>query len=81
MGRCGTLLICFRASERAVQELSTLFKRSCPHGLVIFVMNRSGGSAPKGVDYVVPESAEAEAAVQTLRCNAALPGRQTFAAD
>jgi hypothetical protein len=66
MGRCGVLLICLRTSEDAVQDLSTLSKRSCPHGTIIFVMNGNGGHAPKGVDYVVPESAQADAVVQTL---------------
>ena len=76
MGRCGVLLICFRASHRAVQELSTLFKRSCPQGTVIFVMNDRGSSAPKGVDFVVPETLGAEAVVQTLRSMGGRPSQQ-----
>jgi hypothetical protein len=80
MGRCGVLLMCFRATEAVVQDLSTLFRRSCPTGTIIFVMNSSGGSAPKGVDYVVPESVEAEAIVQTLRSSGGPASQQRSSA-
>jgi hypothetical protein len=36
MGRCGTLLICYRLSETEANEISRLFRRYCPNGRIIF---------------------------------------------
>lgn len=67
MGRCGVLLICFRAREDIIQDLIDLFRRSCPHGTIIFVMNRARGVVPWPVDHIVYESAGPQAIVQALR--------------
>ena len=67
MGRCGILLICFRTHPEKTREMAELFKRNCPEGSIIFVMNQSPDRAPHGVDYIVPESAGPEAIVDALR--------------
>ena len=66
MGRCGVLLICFRARAATTQELTPLFRHSCPNGTIVFVMSPAY-EVPKGVDYIVPESAEPDAIVEALR--------------
>ena len=38
MGRCGVLLMCFRASEPQIKDLTTLFRKNCPDGHIIVVM-------------------------------------------
>jgi hypothetical protein len=74
MGRCGVLLICFRASAATTQELTSLFRQSCPNGIIIFVM-RPSYEVPTKVDYIVPESDEPEAIVQALRSDPQLESR------
>jgi hypothetical protein len=39
MGRCGIFLICSRAAPLQAKELTSLFRRYCPDGRIIFVMN------------------------------------------
>ena len=67
MGRCGILSICFRTHPEKTREMAELFKRNCPEGSIIFVMNQTPDRAPHGVDYIVPESAGPEAIVDALR--------------
>jgi len=67
MGRCGVLLICYTATVGTIQDLTTLFRRSCPTGSIVFVMNRTDEGAPGDVDYIIPDSAGPEAVVQVLR--------------
>jgi len=67
MGRCGVLLICHGASAGTIQDLTKLFRRRCPTGSIVFVMNRTDESVPEGFDYTVPDSAGPEAIVQVLR--------------
>jgi hypothetical protein len=74
MGRCGVLLICFRASTSTTQELTNLFRHSCPNGTIIFVM-RPTYEVPTEVDYIVPESDEPEAIVQALRSDPQLESK------
>lgn len=37
MGRCGVFVICYRVSKDEAEELTTLFRKNCPDGRVIFV--------------------------------------------
>jgi hypothetical protein len=67
MGRCGVLVICYRVTAATVQDLTRLFRRSCPTGSIVFVMNRTDDGAPGDVDYKVPDSEGPEAIVQSLR--------------
>jgi hypothetical protein len=67
MGRCGILLMCFRTHPDKTREMTELFKRNCPEGSIIFVMNQTADRAPHGVDYIVPESAGPEAIVDALK--------------
>lgn len=71
MGRCGIMLICFRTRADAIHELTNLFRRYCPVGTIVFVMNSDYDSAPRDVDYIVPDVAGPEAIVRALR--SALP--------
>jgi len=67
MGRCGTLLICFRAHPETTKQPANLFRRNCPDGRIIFVMNHDRKKAPGGVDVIVPESAGPQAIIRALR--------------
>jgi hypothetical protein len=66
-GRCGILLICFRTHPEKTREMTELFRKNCPEGSIIFVMNQTSDRAPHGVDYIVPESVGPEAIVDALR--------------
>lgn len=66
MGRCGVLLICFRSLHQCASNLTHLFRKSCPDGMVILVVNRITNSIHVG-DYMVLESAGPEAIVEILR--------------
>jgi len=67
MGRCGVLLVCYTATAGTIQDLTKLFRRRCPTGSIVFVMNRTDESVPQEVDYVVSDSAGPEEIVQILR--------------
>lgn len=67
MGRCGVMLMCFRAHPETVEDLTRLFRRNCPGGRIIFVMNHDTQNAPHAVDVIVPESAGPQAIVRALR--------------
>jgi hypothetical protein len=67
MGRCGVLVICYTASAGTIQDLTKLFRRNCPTGSIVFVMNRTDESVPQEFDYTVPDSAGPEAILEVLR--------------
>src|SRR5436305_12179038 len=57
MGRCGVFLICYRLSIEQAEELTTLFRRNCPEGRIIFVTEPAQkADIPANTDYTVPES-------------------------
>jgi hypothetical protein len=57
MGRCGVFLICYRLSPIAADELTTLFRRYCPHGQIIFVTELPDDErVPAEANLTVPES-------------------------
>ena len=66
MGRCGVLLICYTIPPSVSSELASLFRRSCPGGLVIVVMNDQPAS---DADIVIPASDGADAIVRSLHMN------------
>jgi hypothetical protein len=66
MGRCGVLLICYTASVGTIQDLTRLFRRRCPNGIIVFVTNRTEESVAKGFDHTVLDSAGPEAIVRVL---------------
>jgi hypothetical protein len=67
MGRCGVLVICYTASVGTIQDLTKLFRRSCPTGSIVFVMDRTDEGIAEEFDYTVPGSAGPEAIVRVLR--------------
>src|SRR5882724_7470733 len=60
MGRCGVLLICYTIPPSVSSELGSLFRRSCPGGLVIVVMNEQTTS---DADIAIPASDGPDAVV------------------
>ena len=67
MGRCGTLLICYRLPEIDAKEIARLFRRNCPDGRIIFVTDPRRQDVPVRADITIPESSGAEVIVQALR--------------
>jgi hypothetical protein len=67
MGRCGVFLICYRLSPIAADELTTLFRRHCPQGKIIFVTQVPGDErVPAEVNVAVPESSGPENILRVL---------------
>jgi len=61
MGRCGVFLICYRLSPIAADELTTLFRRCCPQGQIIFVTELPGDErVPAEANITLPESSGTE---------------------
>jgi hypothetical protein len=67
MGRCGTLLICFRVHPDKLRELTELFRKNCPKGNIIFVMKDQLERVPIAVDCIVLDSAGPDAIVRFLK--------------
>jgi hypothetical protein len=68
MGRCGILLICYRLSDDAANELTRLFREYCPEGHIVFVTRLpSEGGVPADVDIAVPESSGPDKILQELK--------------
>lgn len=67
MGRCGNLLICYRLSARAADDIARLYKRYCPEGRIVFITNGSAEKAPVNADVNIPESSEPEKMIQALK--------------
>lgn len=70
MGRCGTLLMCYRLSPADTSELSRLFRRYCPGGRIIFVTETTRQERDSvDADITLPESRGAEELVKILKEN------------
>jgi len=67
MGRCGVLLICFTIPRAVSAELASLFRRSCPGGLIIVVAKDRHQIALSDADAIVPASDDTNAIVRTLQ--------------
>ena len=70
MGRCGVLLICYTIPPIVSDELASLFRRSCPGGLIIVVLNQQPASE---ADVAIPASDGPDAIVRSLHTNLKLP--------
>jgi hypothetical protein len=66
MGTCGVLSMCHRTLPLTACELSTLFRKNCPTGRIIFVMKSVQGGIPVAADLTVLESEGPEAIIQAL---------------
>jgi hypothetical protein len=67
MGRCGVFLICYRLSPIAADQLTTLFRRHCPQGQIIFVTGLLGDErVPAEANVAVPESSGPENILRAL---------------
>jgi hypothetical protein len=67
MGRCGVFLICYRVSPIAADELTTLFRRHCPQGQIVFVTELpSDERRPAEANITVPESSGPENILRAL---------------
>src|SRR5256885_2760630 len=67
MGRCGVFLICYRLSPIAADELTTLFRKQCPRGQIIFISELAGDDrAPAEANVTVPESSGPENILRAL---------------
>ena len=68
MGRCGVFVICYRVSKDHAEDLTRLFRKSCPEGRVIFVMPPGQmGEVPPGTDFAVPESTGGELVLKAVK--------------
>ena len=68
MGRCGIFLVCHRLPKAAVDDLTRLFRKACPQGLIIFVSEAPGDDrVPTEADIVLPESSGPEKMVQAMK--------------
>jgi hypothetical protein len=80
MGRCGVFLICYRLSIEQAEELTTLFRRNCPEGRIIFVTEPAQkADIPANTDYTVPESSGPELILSLLRDSGKPRGSETAA--
>ena len=70
MGLCGVLLICYTIPPPVSGELAGLFRRSCPVGLIIVVLNDQRAS---DADIVIPASDGPDGIVRALHMNLQLP--------
>ena len=66
MGRCGVFLVCYRISPVEADELTRLFRKSCPEGRVVFVGKTRDEKPPAGIDFVVAESGGAESLTRAI---------------
>jgi hypothetical protein len=67
MGRCGVFLICYRVSPTAADELTTLFRRQCPQGQIVFVTELPADDrVPAEANVTVPESSGPENILRAL---------------
>jgi len=66
MGRCGVLLICYTIPPSVSRELTSLFRQSCPGGLIVVVPNEQASS---DADIVIPATDGPDAVVQALHMN------------
>ena len=68
MGRCGSLVICYRLSSQQADDIANLYRRYCPEGRIIFVTGgRDRDKTPPSANASVPESSGPERILQALR--------------
>ena len=68
MGRCGIFLVCHRLSKAAMDDLTRLFRKTCPQGLIMFVTEVPGDDrVPTEADIALPVSSGPENMVQAMK--------------
>ena len=68
MGRCGVFLVCYRLSKSAADDLTRLFRKRCPQGQIIFVMEQPGDDRmPVETDVALPESSGPAMILEAIR--------------
>lgn len=68
MGRCGVLVICYRVQKDETEGLTRLFRKNCPKGRVIFVIQPGQKQeVPRGMDRAVPESRCGEMVLEAVK--------------
>jgi hypothetical protein len=67
MGRCGVFLLCYRSSIQDADDLTSLFRKFCPEGWIIFIKDAAKkASIPREADIVVSESSGPELILNLL---------------
>ena len=67
MGRCGVFLLCYRSSVQNADDLTSLFRKFCPEGWIIFIKDPAKkATVPREVDIVVSESSGPELILDLL---------------
>jgi hypothetical protein len=67
MGRCGVFLLCYRSSIQDADDLTSLFRKFCPKGWIIFIKDPAKkATVPREVDIVVSESSGPELILDLL---------------
>jgi hypothetical protein len=66
MGRCGTFLTSYITPFAIYRGLASIFRRSCPNGLVIFLTELPDDKVP-GADILLSGEERPEAVIQAIR--------------
>jgi DNA-binding NarL/FixJ family response regulator len=67
MGRCGNLLMCYRLSAKAADDLARLFRQYCSQGRIVFITDHSEDKIPSDADAHIPESSGPEGLIEAVR--------------
>lgn len=67
MGRCGVFLLCHHSSIQDADDLTSLFRKFCPEGWIIFIKDPAKKArVPREADIVVSESSGPELILDLL---------------
>jgi hypothetical protein len=66
MGRCGVFLANYLAPIAIYRDLASLFRRSCPGGLVVYLAQRSDENIPEA-DLLLSDEDEPRSMVKRIR--------------
>lgn len=66
MGRCGVFLANYLAPIAIYRDLASIFRRSCPSGLVVYVAQRPDDNIPE-VDILLSDEDEPRSIVKRIR--------------
>jgi hypothetical protein len=67
MGRCGVFLLCYRSSIQDAEDLTSLFRKFCPEGWIIFIKDPAKkATVPREANIVVSESSGPELILDML---------------
>jgi hypothetical protein len=65
MGRCGIFLSSYITPPPIYSDLASLFRRSCPDGLIVFIAENDGGDLP-AADILLFDQEEPEMVLQRI---------------